>query len=106
MRLTTRRRNIISGLCALVLVSGAATIGVKYSFGAFDDGYDLVADFAAAGQGLVEGSDVKMRGLDVGHVQSIELHEGRARVTMFIDDGNDIPAAQLDVHDPAQDALR
>jgi phospholipid/cholesterol/gamma-HCH transport system substrate-binding protein len=91
MKLTTRRRNIISGLIALVLMVGTTTIGVKWAFGEFDDGYVLQADFAAAGQGLVEGSDVKVRGLDVGHVQSIELRNGRALVTMFINDGHDIP---------------
>ena len=91
MRLTTRRRNIISGLVALVLMVGTTTIGVKWAFGEFDDGYVLRADFAAAGQGLVEGSDVKVRGLDVGHVQSIDLRDGRAVVTMFIFDGHDIP---------------
>jgi len=92
MRLTTRRRNIISGLCALVLVIGAMTIGVKWAFGEFDDGYTVTADFAAAGQGLVDGSDVKIRGLDVGHVESIELRDGRALVTMFINAGHRIPA--------------
>lgn len=92
MRLTTRRRNIISGLCALVLVIGAASIGVKWSFGFFDDGYELRADFAAAGQGLVKDSDVKVRGIDIGHVQSIELRDGRALVTMFIDGDYAIPA--------------
>jgi phospholipid/cholesterol/gamma-HCH transport system substrate-binding protein len=75
-----------------VLLAGATTVGVKYSFGFFDDGYELKADFAAAGQGLVEGSDVKVRGIDVGHVQSIELRDGRALVTMFIDAGHDIPS--------------
>ncbi len=91
VHLTTRRRNIISGLCAIVLVTSVATVGVKWAFGAFDAGYELRADFAAAGQGLVEGSDVKVRGLDIGHVQSIELRDGRAVVTMFIDAGHDIP---------------
>lgn len=92
MKLSTRRRNIISGLCALVLVVGAGTVGIKWAFGFFDDGYEIVADFAAAGQGLVEDSDVKIRGLDVGHVESIELVDGRARVTMFIDGDRGIPA--------------
>ena len=92
MKLTTRRRNIISGLIALVLMMGATTVGVKWAFGAFDPGYTIKADFAAAGQGLVEGSDVKVRGLDVGHVQSIELRDGRAIVTMFIDGDREIPA--------------
>ena len=92
MQLTVRRRNVISGLCALVLLFGVTTIGVKWAFGEFDDGYRVQADFAAAGQGLVEGSDVKVRGLDVGHVEAIELRDGRALVTMFIDDGFDIPS--------------
>ena len=91
MKLTTRRRNIISGLCALVLMFGVTTVGVQWAFGTFDDGYRISADFAAAGQGLVQGSDVKVRGLDVGHVDSIELRDGRAIVTMFIDEGHDIP---------------
>lgn len=92
MVLTTRLRNIISGLVALVLVIGATTVGITWSFGAFDDGYRITADFAAAGQGLVEDSDVKIRGLDVGHVESIELRGGRALVTMFIDADIRIPA--------------
>jgi len=92
VQLTTRLRHIISGLVALVLVVAATTVGVKWSFGAFDDGYRLTADFAAAGQGLVEDSDVKVRGLDIGHVESIELRDGRAVVTMFIDEGHRIPS--------------
>ena len=91
MKLTNRRRNIISGLVALVLMVATTTVGVKWAFGEFDDGYVLTADFAAAGQGLIEGSDVKVRGLDIGHVQGIELRDGRALVTMFINDGHDIP---------------
>ena len=91
MKVTVRRRNIISGLCALVLVMGVTTIGVQWAFGTFDNGYRISADFAAAGQGLVQGSDVKVRGLDIGHVDSIELRDGRAVVTMFINEGHDIP---------------
>ena len=54
MTLTTRLRNIISGLCALVLLAAATTIGIKYSFGYYDPGYELVASFDSAGQGLIE----------------------------------------------------
>lgn len=92
MQLTLRRRNVISGLCALVLLVGVTSVGVKWAFGEFDDGYRVQADFAAAGQGLVEGSDVKIRGLDIGHVEGIELRGGRALVTMFIDADNRIPS--------------
>ena len=91
MELTTRRKNIISGLIALVLVIGSTTIGIKFSFGAFDSGYTLFAEFDAAGQGLINQSDVKIRGVNIGHVDSIRLHDGRALVTLFINSGHDIP---------------
>ena len=76
--------------CSLV---GATTVGVKCAFGAFDGGYELVADFDAAGQGLIEGSDVKVRGVNIGHV-AVDRAASTAgpRVTMFIDDGDDVPA--------------
>ncbi len=82
---------MISGLIAVVLVSGATTLGVKFSFGAFDDGYDLKASFAAAGQGLINDSDVKLRGVNIGRVKGIELVDGRALVTLFINDSDRIP---------------
>lgn len=91
MKLTPRRQQLISGLCAIVILAGSVTVGVKYAFGAFEQGYEIVASFDAAGQGLIRHSDVKVRGLDVGHVQSIRLVDGRAEVTMFIQAGQDIP---------------
>lgn len=100
MKLTPRLRNIISGLCALVLLSSATTIGIKYSFGYYDDGIRLIATFDTAGQGLIEDSDIKMRGLNVGHVQSIDLVDGHARIVMFIDAGTDIPRSTVAVIRP------
>jgi phospholipid/cholesterol/gamma-HCH transport system substrate-binding protein len=91
MKLTKRIQNIISGLCAIVVLLGVSTIGVKFSFGAYDQGYELRASFDAAGQGLSHGSDVKIRGINIGHVDSIHLVDGRAEVIMFIDAGHDIP---------------
>jgi phospholipid/cholesterol/gamma-HCH transport system substrate-binding protein len=89
--LTTRTRNILSGAIALLLVMGATVVGVKYAFGAFSGGYKISADFDAAGQGLAATSDVKIRGVNVGKVTSVELRDGRARVTMRIKDGEDVP---------------
>lgn len=91
MRLTKRIQNIISGLCALVILFGGITVGVKFAFGYFDDGYVLRVSFDAAGQGLTHGSDVKIRGLDAGHVDSIRLVDGRAEVLLFIQQGEQIP---------------
>jgi phospholipid/cholesterol/gamma-HCH transport system substrate-binding protein len=100
MRLSSRSRNIISGLCALVLMAAATTVGIKYSFGYFDPGYELTASFDTAGQGLIQDSDVKMRGLNVGHVQSIDLVDGRAEIVMFIDDGVDVPESTVAIIRP------
>jgi phospholipid/cholesterol/gamma-HCH transport system substrate-binding protein len=91
VRLTIRTRNIVSGLIALVLLSSAAVVGVKYSFGYYDDVYPLKASFANAGQGLQHGSDVKLRGVNVGKVQSVKLQDGRALVTMEINHTTKVP---------------
>jgi phospholipid/cholesterol/gamma-HCH transport system substrate-binding protein len=100
MKLTPRLRNIISGLCALVLLSSVTTIGIKYAFGYYDPGMELIATFDSAGQGLIQLSDIKMRGTNVGHVQSIDLVDGRARVVLFIDEGTDIPRSTVAVIRP------
>jgi phospholipid/cholesterol/gamma-HCH transport system substrate-binding protein len=91
VELTTRNRNVISGLIALVLLFSAITIGVSWSFGGFDDTYLLKGSFDAAGQGLQKGSDVKIRGVNVGKVAKVDLVDGRALVTMDITSSNRIP---------------
>ena len=91
MELTIRNRNIISGLIALVLLFSAIVVGVSASFGAFDDTYLLTGSFDAAGQGLQKGSDVKIRGVNVGKVTKVDLVDNRALVTMDINASNKIP---------------
>lgn len=88
---TERNRNVISGAIGLIIVISLVTIGIKASFGAFDGGYELRGTFAAAGQGLLSGSDVKIRGVNVGEVSSIRLVDNRALVRMRIEDGTQIP---------------
>lgn len=91
-RLTTaRNRDIISGAIGLIILVALTTVGIKSAFGAFDGGYELHGSFAAAGQGLTEGSDVEIRGVDIGEVDGIDLVENRARITLRINDGVEIP---------------
>lgn len=89
--LTERNRNMVSGAIGLLILAGLMTVGIKAAFGAYDGGYEVQGDFAAAGQGLISDSDVKIRGVTVGEVQSIELVENRALITLRIDDGTRIP---------------
>jgi phospholipid/cholesterol/gamma-HCH transport system substrate-binding protein len=90
--LTPRRQHILTGAIALLLLFGGITVGIKGAFGAFDGGYELVGSFDAAGQGLLAGSDVKVRGVNIGQVRSIELVDGRALVKLRIKDGEQVPA--------------
>ncbi len=89
--LEPRRQHILTGAIAIVLAIAAVTIGVKGAFGAFRGGYELVGTFDAAGQGLLSGSDVKVRGVNIGQVKSIELVDGSAEITLQIHDGEAVP---------------
>lgn len=92
MNMTTERNgNMISGAVGLLIVISLMTIGIKASFGAFDGGYELRGTFAAAGQGLLSGSDVKIRGVNVGEVSNIRLVDNRALIRLRIDDGTQVP---------------
>jgi phospholipid/cholesterol/gamma-HCH transport system substrate-binding protein len=89
--LTQRRQNVLTGAIALLLLTSLTSIGIMAAFGAFAGGYELVGRFDAAGQGLLAGSDVKVRGVNVGSVESIELVDGAAEITLRIDDDERIP---------------
>jgi phospholipid/cholesterol/gamma-HCH transport system substrate-binding protein len=89
--LTARRQHILTGAIALLLLAGSITVGIKGAFGAFDGGYELIGRFDAAGQGLLPGSDVKVRGVNIGQVRKIELVDGEALVTLRIKDGDRVP---------------
>ncbi len=88
---TERNRNMISGAIGMVILFALISVGIKASFGAFDGGYRIQGSFAAAGQGLLAGSDVKVRGVNIGEVAKIELVDNRALITMRINDGRDLP---------------
>ncbi len=97
---TERNRSMISGAIGIVILIAVITVGVKASFGAFDGGYKIQGSFAAAGQGLLAGSDVKIRGVDIGEVSKIELVDNRALITMRINDGRNIPVTSQAVIRP------
>ncbi len=86
-----RNRSMIQGAIGILILIALITVGIKASFGAYDGGYHIQGSFAAAGQGLLAGSDVKVRGVNVGEVSKIELVENRALITMRISDGRDVP---------------
>src|SRR4051794_431130 len=92
-RLDDRKRLILTGMVTLVLLVALVVVGVKIAFGALKGGYHLKGVFTTAGQGLIDGSDVKIRGVDVGEVKHVELRNGKAVVTLRIDDGRNVPVS-------------
>ncbi len=88
---TERQQNVLMGAIAILLLIASTSVGIKAAFGAFAGGYRLVGTFDAAGQGLLPGSDVKVRGVKIGSVRSIDLVDGRAEIAMRIQDGERIP---------------
>jgi phospholipid/cholesterol/gamma-HCH transport system substrate-binding protein len=97
----SRNHQAVVGLVSLVVLAMLTTFGVKYAFGAYDPGYDLTARFEGAGQNLDTESVVKLRGVDVGRVESIELGDDeRAVVRVRIEPDVEVPESAVAVIRP------
>jgi phospholipid/cholesterol/gamma-HCH transport system substrate-binding protein len=97
----TRNHQAAVGLVGLLLLALLGTYGVRYSFGAYEPGYDLTARFEGAGQNLDTQSVVKLRGVDVGQVESISLgDDDRAVVELRIEPDVDVPESAVAVIRP------
>ena len=88
-----RSRRMLAGAIVMVLLSSLTVLGVRIANGAIRPRYQVVAVFDAAGQGLIEKSDVKIRGVNIGAVKSVRLRDGRALVRMDIDDDERVPTS-------------
>ncbi|KRB80126.1 hypothetical protein ASE01_01075 [Nocardioides sp. Root190] len=87
-----------------LLLVGAAVMLVATSITGYramtgDEEPDVWATFASASP-LIEGNDVKVSGVTVGKVESIEVRDGKALVGMSLDD------SALPLHDDAQATIR
>jgi phospholipid/cholesterol/gamma-HCH transport system substrate-binding protein len=97
----TVNHQALLGLVSVVVLGILTTFGVKYAFGAYEPGYDLTARFEGAGQNLDTESVVKLRGVDVGRVESISLDDDDQAVVRFrIDPDIDVPASSVAVIRP------
>lgn len=89
-----RITRILAGIISLTLTFGLVYFGVKVrAAGALKPKYQLNALFTAAGQGLQPQSDVKVHGVNIGHVRNVRLKDGKALVRMDIDKGEKVPVA-------------
>ena len=75
----------LQGLLFVVVLLGLVGLSVGVYVGAFDDGVPVTLRVERAGTQLAERADVKVRGLDVGKVESITTDGGAATVQLSID---------------------
>lgn len=89
--MSERLFRICVGLTTFLFFISSVAIGIKWANGDFASKFHITAAFSSAGQGLIESSDVKIHGVDIGHVTGVSLDKGRARVRMSIKGGQRIP---------------
>ncbi len=90
-----RRHLALAGLAAVVFSAAVGLVLLAYGRGDFDDTYELSAVFPTSSQGMFTdgGTEVKMRGINVGTVRGIELlPDGRVEVRFAIREDVRIPA--------------
>jgi virulence factor Mce-like protein len=83
----------VKGLVAALLAASALFVGIRAAYGGFSHPYTISVDLPRAGQQLEVGSDVRMHGVVVGHVQSIKLLGRQVRLTLKIDRRFRVPAS-------------
>ncbi|MGY0023657.1 MCE family protein [Streptomyces sp. cg35] len=84
----TTRRKLLGGGLALALLIAAGIVGVRATG---PDGTRITAYFDRA-VGIYAGSDLRILGVRVGKVGSVEPEGTRVRVTLDLDDGVKVPA--------------
>lgn len=76
----------VAGATCLLLVLAIGYLGSQYALGAYDDDYRISVVLGELGQGIVKGSDVKIRGVRVGEVGEISLTDDlRALAELVLD---------------------
>ena len=84
---------IITGPIVITLAGLAMFLGVKWAYGGFGHYYTLSLDLPKASQLLSTGSDVRMRGVVVGKVQSIQLQQRTVHLTLQMEKQYRVPSS-------------
>jgi virulence factor Mce-like protein len=81
------------------LVFGTVTL-VRLANGDFAGDYQLAGTFPNAGEGLNPGSAVVFRGVQIGRVSTISLHQNQAEVAVLIEPSFQVPATATATIEP------
>ncbi|HVL64570.1 MAG TPA: MlaD family protein [Actinomycetota bacterium] len=82
---------IVGGSLLLGLLGGGLYLGIRAAYGGFDDYLYVTARLPRAGQQVQIGTDVRVRGVNVGKVSDITLDDGDAVLTLQIEEHHEIP---------------
>ena len=82
---------IVGGLLGLTILCAGIYFGVRAAYGAYSDYYYVTADLERAGQQLLEGADVRTKGVEIGKVTGIELVDRQARLELQIEAEYKVP---------------
>lgn len=86
-----RLKLILAGVLAIAVLGGGTYFGIRAAYGAYDDYYYLTMEMPRAGQQVQIGTDVRLRGVNIGRVVGIELVDRRARLRLQIEAEHRIP---------------
>ena len=96
-------RGLVRAAVALavpVAVTAGVVIAVKAANGDYSGDYRLTGYFPRAGEGLVPGSEVVYRGVQVGRVAAVSLAGTAARVTLLLQPTFEVPATATATIEP------
>lgn len=83
----------IMGTSAAVLLLAVGALVLEHRFAPPAGSYEVTADLGRAGVGLRSGSDVKVRGVNIGEVGEVRFEDGRARATLVLHEEPRLPPA-------------
>jgi len=88
----TRPQRAIAGAITALLVTAVGYLGARVALGALIDHYSVSVVLGQTGQGVLQGSDVKIRGVRVGEVGRLTLTDDlQAVAELVLDRGQEIP---------------
>jgi phospholipid/cholesterol/gamma-HCH transport system substrate-binding protein len=84
----------ILGTASLVLVLGIGTLILDWRYSPPTGSYQVVAELGKAGSGVSKGTDVKVRGVNVGRVDRVRYEDGTAYADLTLYPHPPLPAAE------------
>lgn len=98
---TRRRFEAVLGAIATVTVAALVLLGIHFANGSFSDDYQITASTVRSGFGLDSTSDVKIRGVTVGSVSDVQVHDdGIVELTLSIREDVRVPRTSVGSIEP------